>query len=188
MERKGKPESLLCGDVEELLIRGSFESLNKQDKKGVAEHVALCGHCRNQMELIENMQISFKQKPEPDIIPDPAILQDLLRRRKKDISLQVPVIQWLSNLISEFFTSRQLAYNAGMVAVIFMLGFFLGYRYKTKWGAEEVRVAVQAIEQDSTKQEDSLKNSNLAGSVKNNNVLEPYESNLIKQVNTVESP
>ena len=104
-----------CKDFRELIVRARWESLKPTETRQLKAHLQSCPSCRAFQGQLQSLSRAFKTRP--DIEPDPAVKERLLRafhkKRKQRQNLPVGV-----RLIKSVLTYRMPVYQFVLVVLI----------------------------------------------------------------------
>lgn len=75
-------KKIKCAEIEELLIKKSFENLADSEKNVLKEHLKLCDQCRIFEKTLMKIHGSLELAGENVLIPNPAIWDSLVNRIK----------------------------------------------------------------------------------------------------------
>ena len=123
MKNSNKQIKIKCADVEQLLIKQSFEQMNKEQIHSMEKHLTSCTNCRQYQRILFNLQNSVKLSPKKKLQPDPSIRRNVIKRMKKVKAEQQIFLSRLLQNIWKFLDYRIPVYQSIVGFVIILLVF-----------------------------------------------------------------
>ncbi len=120
-----------CSDIQDIIVRAAYDKISEQEDALLRKHLEACTGCRNFALTVENMEKILDPAGTWDIVPDPRIRENLLRRmkslqlEKKRLSGMGTGKSWVEKL-GNLVRYRIPVYQAAIMLVL-LVALFIGF-------------------------------------------------------------
>ncbi len=124
MEKSNENPKANCDDIQRLLVNRISDELSRDEDRLVEEHLKSCGHCRAYENTLLNLKESMRVGTGEELVPDPAIRENILRRMKTLQPQETGILRSTWQYVRSVFEYRVPVYQTlsglALIALIFL--------------------------------------------------------------------